>query len=449
MDAQSLLAGLTRGLGFTLLAAVFGGLILEHLIAPADVSDLTDARRGLWRWTTVCLFLLLLTTIGDLVVRTLAMSRAPLTAALGALPEVIARTHLGTVLTVRIAGLSLAILLSLAQVPMLRALCLLAVLGVALTFSLTAHTADWGDLTVSTVVDWTHVVAASAWIGGLGGLAWVLCRRISSWQEATLVIPVYRFARLAGVCLLAVVLTGSYNAWAQLGTVARLWTTAYGRVLLVKLLVVMALVWLGAVNRYVVLPRLSHSRANRGCGERLCRVLRLIVLGPTRRAKAASPASQLAAYVRREALLGLAVFACTAALGESTPGRHTVSERRPSSHVTLVQPRSQNNAARVGTVTPPPGNVEHGRAVFVRLQCFTCHTVQDQRDPAPSQPGPDLSGVGRHHTGYLVESIMNPSALIVDGLGYADARGVSIMPDYRDQLTLGELIDLVAYLQSL
>src|SRR5262245_42778771 len=132
MDAPSLLAGLTRGLGLALLAAVLGGLVLEQLIAPADVSDLTDARRRLWRWTTICLFLLLLTTIGDLVVRTLAMSRAPLTAALGALPEVIARTHLGTVLTVRIAGLTLATLLSLAQVPVLRATCLLAVLGVAL-----------------------------------------------------------------------------------------------------------------------------------------------------------------------------------------------------------------------------------------------------------------------------------------------------------------------------
>jgi len=29
--------------------------------------------------------------------------------------------------------------------------------------------------------------------------------------------------------------------------------------------------------------------------------------------------------------------------------------------------------------------------------------------PYPSQPGPDLTNIGRRHTGYLIESIMNPT----------------------------------------
>jgi hypothetical protein len=44
---------------------------------------------------------------------------------------------------------------------------------------------------------------------------------------------------------------------------------------------------------------------------------------------------------------------------------------------------------------------------------------------------------------------MNPDAMIVDGPGYTDDRGLSIMPDYRDNLTVGEPIDLVAYLKTL
>ena len=60
-----------------------------------------------------------------------------------------------------------------------------------------------------------------------------------------------------------------------------------------------------------------------------------------------------------------------------------------------------------------------------------------------------LTGVGRYHPGYLVESIMNPNAKIVDGPGYTDDRGLSTMPDYREHLTVSELIDLVAYLKSL
>jgi hypothetical protein len=44
---------------------------------------------------------------------------------------------------------------------------------------------------------------------------------------------------------------------------------------------------------------------------------------------------------------------------------------------------------------------------------------------------------------------MNPNAQILDGPGYSDERGRSIMPDYRDRLTVGELIDLVEYLSKL
>ena len=44
---------------------------------------------------------------------------------------------------------------------------------------------------------------------------------------------------------------------------------------------------------------------------------------------------------------------------------------------------------------------------------------------------------------------MNPNARILDGPGYTDSRGLSTMPDYRERLTVSELIDLVAYLRTL
>jgi len=75
--------------------------------------------------------------------------------------------------------------------------------------------------------------------------------------------------------------------------------------------------------------------------------------------------------------------------------------------------------------------------------------VNPEPFPPPGRPGPDLTSAGRHHPGYLLESVMNPNAMIVDGPGYTDERGRSIMPDYREQLTLSELVDLVAYLKSL
>ena len=63
--------------------------------------------------------------------------------------------------------------------------------------------------------------------------------------------------------------------------------------------------------------------------------------------------------------------------------------------------------------------------------------------------GPDLTGVGEHHpAGYILESILNPNAVIVDGRGYTGPDGKSIMPDYQAQLSVTDLIDLVAYLKT-
>jgi mono/diheme cytochrome c family protein len=215
----------------------------------------------------------------------------------------------------------------------------------------------------------------------------------------------------------------------------------------VKLSIVALLVWLDAINRYALLPRLAPSRAARGVGARAFRMARLAVFGPSRGAPSAPAESRLVAYITAEALLGLAVFACTAVLGEVTPGRHVALERRPT---TPVAPVGRSGAAgpRAGTVTPPRGDAAHGRAVFARLECATCHAVPDPNFSAPTQPGPNLAAIGGRHPGEIVESIMNPNAQILDRPGYTDERRQSTMPDYRDRLTVGELIDLVEYLRS-
>jgi mono/diheme cytochrome c family protein len=174
---------------------------------------------------------------------------------------------------------------------------------------------------------------------------------------------------------------------------------------------------------------------------------RLVVLRRGHGAPSAPAESRLVAYVKIEALVGLAVFACTAALGEVTPGRHVTFERKTTTHVPPVT-HPGAGGSRPGTMTPPRGDVERGRAVFARLECATCHAVPDHSFASPTRPGPDLAGIGARHPGEIVESIMNPNAQILDGPGYTDERGLSTMPDYRDRLTVGELSDLVEYLRS-
>src|SRR5262245_35264001 len=305
MISQPLVATLIHGLGLAGLAAAIGGLALDVLILPAGAAELAVARDRLRRWITAALVGLALTTTADLLVRAEVMARAPLGVAIEAVPEVLTRTHFGTIWIARSVALAVAVLLSLARAAGLRIACLLVTLGVALTTNLAGHAAEWGDLTVSVAVDWTHTVTASAWTGGLIGLPLVVLPRELPWPPTVLASLARRFSRLAGVCLFAVVLTGAYNAWTQLGPLATLWTTRYGRLLGLKLLVVATLVGLGAVTRFLVVPRLGASRDSGGAGGRLSRLVRLALparLGVTR---AAAPA-RFSAYLAGEAVLAMA-----------------------------------------------------------------------------------------------------------------------------------------------
>lgn len=102
----------------------------------------------------------------------------------------------------------------------------------------------------------------------------------------------------------------------------------------------------------------------------------------------------------------------------------------------------------------PAGNPTAGREAFVTLRCHSCHTVTGESfppvQPSERSPAPDLAGMGTFHpAAYLAESILHPNAVVVTGPGYMSGDGLSIMPDYSDLLTVRQLLDLVAYVQSL
>ena len=104
-------------------------------------------------------------------------------------------------------------------------------------------------------------------------------------------------------------------------------------------------------------------------------------------------------------------------------------------------------------LTLQPGDVLGGRQLFFEQGCHACHVVQGANLPTvpPEQvrSGPELTGMGTHHPpAYFLESIVNPSAVVVEGPGYVDANGRSTMPAYPD-LSVAELQDLVAFLRSL
>ena len=101
---------------------------------------------------------------------------------------------------------------------------------------------------------------------------------------------------------------------------------------------------------------------------------------------------------------------------------------------------------------PKGGDPARGRAIFVKFECFACHEVRGEKFPAPDpgRVGPELSGMaGLHPPEYFAEAVINPNAVIEEGRGYEGPDGSSKMPIFNDDLTVRDLVDLVAYLLNL
>ncbi|HWG89869.1 MAG TPA: CopD family protein [Candidatus Thermoplasmatota archaeon] len=109
--------------------------------------------------------------------------------------------------------------------------------------------------------DWLHLVAVAAWVGGVVALLLIVLHRgVDARTAGTLV---QRFSPLAVAAVVVIILTGSYGSFQHLGSPADLLTTGYGQALLLKMLVMLPLVALGAINKQVTGPRLATAEGPR------------------------------------------------------------------------------------------------------------------------------------------------------------------------------------------
>ncbi|NDV91249.1 c-type cytochrome [Alteromonas sp. 345S023] len=103
----------------------------------------------------------------------------------------------------------------------------------------------------------------------------------------------------------------------------------------------------------------------------------------------------------------------------------------------------------------PKGNVDAGKAVFLKYGCIDCHTIEGVKVPDNHTyhipKAVPLGGSSGSITTYgeLVTSIINPSHKLTrrQPVSFTSEDGTSLMRDVNDELTVSELIDLVAYLQ--
>jgi putative copper resistance protein D len=178
---------------------------------------------------------------------------------LALVPSIISSTHQGLLWKVEM-GAVLAFLASSAAIVLRRSRAMqfigvvsLCVIGFVKAAS--GHAADNGDFTRQEMLQWMHILSTAAWAGGVivSGLMVVptLVRTAASemvWQYLQTVSKVATYA------VLAVFISGIYTADRELnGMFSDLLTSAWGRILIGKVVIVLFALVLGAANRFLCL----------------------------------------------------------------------------------------------------------------------------------------------------------------------------------------------------
>jgi len=120
-----------------------------------------------------------------------------------------------------------------------------------------------------------HVTAGGLWVAGVAMLAATLWRRHRSGAELEAALLAARFSVAAVASVAAIAVSGLALGIAILGDVGSLFSTDFGRVLLLKVGLVGVLVALGAYNQRVLIPTLDVRRRgrSRAAGHKLRRVV--------------------------------------------------------------------------------------------------------------------------------------------------------------------------------
>ncbi|MFJ8635063.1 copper resistance CopC/CopD family protein [Streptomyces sp. NPDC093568] len=119
--------------------------------------------------------------------------------------------------------------------------------GLAASWAMSEHASTGLQAGIAMPVDVLHLMAVASWLGGLAALLVALYRAPADTPvDAS---AVRRFSRLAFGSVLALVATGIYQSWRQLGSWSAFTDTRYGQLLLVKIGLVVLLVGIAWVSR--------------------------------------------------------------------------------------------------------------------------------------------------------------------------------------------------------
>jgi copper transport protein len=284
------LSVLAHVVGYLAMAVLLGGLFFVSALWPAGARD---------RRTRA---LLVLSTLAGGAAAATAVFVATRQVAPLSFREAVAQ-HFGRV------SVALALMWLLASVvvvallqapdavrrPAWRVGAVVVAIGLVRATGMSAHGTQGPGAALGVLVDFLHLTAVSAWVGGLVVLLiGVLPRR--ELLELERIVP--RFSRVAATCVVLVIVSGTILAMRIIGSVDGILSTHYGHVLLVKLALVTLVLLAALVSKRWVEQTLADAVA----------------------AERSSAVASIAASVGAETLLVISVLAAASVLVTASPG---------------------------------------------------------------------------------------------------------------------------------
>ncbi len=239
------------------------GLSLFGLSTPADDRLRTDADLRQWlAWGAIAALALSALSIAVMIAAMMGVAVGGISVSdVGAM---LTGMSAGTAWIVRIAAL-VTVLAALALRPP-AAMLIVAASGSALALASLAWTGhgamDSGSRgLVHTSADVIHLLAASAWLGGLLALALLLWPSTTRADHDLTHRALARFAATGTIAVALLIFTGLVNSWLLIGIdrLPVLWTSLYGRLLVIKLALFVVMLALAASNRFRLTPALQRG----------------------------------------------------------------------------------------------------------------------------------------------------------------------------------------------
>ena len=248
---------LVRGLAVAGLMSTFGTLAFRHLVAAPALRRATPAQARVLDQPQLRLARRSIGTAAALLVLWLALQTAAITGGhevatiLGALPDVVAATRFGHLVTLQLASLLVVAVVATGRWP-----AWIAMLASALPLALQAGHGHAAAMQAAPSVllgaGIVHLLAAGAWAGGL----WPLLSVVRDAPPAVGASACRYFSPMGKWCVAAVLASAGVQFWELIGGIPGLVGTAYGEVALIKMALFAALFGFALANRYRLAPRL-------------------------------------------------------------------------------------------------------------------------------------------------------------------------------------------------